>query len=209
MCAPTLADVTRSIAILEHWKDNWLEKHWLGCSVDRWLENRTWADVLAWVDENESQHDSDCGFFIRYCLDIGLHSYGAGVGNYIATGTYFEPSLYDHPTVEGRNDALINRSGIYADGHYYDFDHLKVAEDVTHSFYNGDRALHPWEGETDPIDPERGKAKASTRLRNRPGTTSTAAAPVSRWRRGHWRGASRRRHPAVGPIRTSTRCSRT
>lgn len=159
MCAPTLADVTRSIAILEHWKDNWLEKYWLGCSVDRWLENRTWADVLAWVDENESQHDSDCGFFIRYSLDIGLHSYGAGVGNYIATGTYFEPSLYDHPTVEGRNDALINRSGIYADGHYYDFDHLKVAEDVTHSFYNGDRALHPWEGETDPIDPERGKAK--------------------------------------------------
>ena len=38
----------------------------LGCSVDRWLENKTWEDVLAWVDENESQHNSDCGFFIRY-----------------------------------------------------------------------------------------------------------------------------------------------
>ena len=27
---------------------------WLGCSIDRWLENKTWDDVLAWVDENDS-----------------------------------------------------------------------------------------------------------------------------------------------------------
>src|SRR4051794_26618463 len=58
MCAPTLAEVTRAHAILEAWNRNWLENDWLGCSVDRWLENKTWADVLAWVDENESQHDS-------------------------------------------------------------------------------------------------------------------------------------------------------
>jgi hydrogenase large subunit len=51
---------------------------WLGCSIDRWLENKTWEDVLAWVDENEAQHNSDCGFFIRYCLDIGLDKYGQG-----------------------------------------------------------------------------------------------------------------------------------
>jgi hypothetical protein len=53
MCAPTLAEVTRSIAILENWKNAWLEGQWLGCSIDRWLENKTWEDVLAWVDENE------------------------------------------------------------------------------------------------------------------------------------------------------------
>ena len=58
-------------------------------------------DVLAWVDENESQYNSDCGFFIRYCLDIGLDKYGQGVGNYISTGTYFDPALYQRPTIEG------------------------------------------------------------------------------------------------------------
>ena len=102
MCAPTLSDVTRSIAILEHWRDNWLEKYWLGCSVDRWLANSSWDDVLAWVDENESQHDSDCGFFIRYCIDVGLDKYGQGVGNYFATGTYLHPDLYREPDYRGQ-----------------------------------------------------------------------------------------------------------
>lgn len=157
MCAPNLADVTRSIAILEAWKDAWLEGEWLGCSIERWLENETWEDVLAWLDESESHYNSDCGFFIRYCMDVGLDTYGQGVGNYIATGTYFQPDLYTNPTIEGRNAALINRSGIVADGQYYDFDHMRVTEDVTHSFFEGDRPLHPWEGTTIPVDPEEGR----------------------------------------------------
>jgi Ni,Fe-hydrogenase I large subunit len=157
MCAPGLSDVTRATAILNHWRDNWLEKVWLGCSVERWMAVRSWEDMVAWVDENEAQHDSDCGFFIRYCLDVGLHKYGAGVGNYLATGTYFEPSLYDNPTIAGRNAALINRSGVYANGKFSEFEHMRVSEDVSHSFYEGDRPLHPWEGETRPVDPAVGR----------------------------------------------------
>jgi len=157
MCAPNLSDVTRATAILQHWKDAWLEGEWLGCSVERWLEVKSWEDMLAWVDENDSQRNSDCGFFIRYCLDVGLDQYGAGVGNYFSTGTYFEPSLYENPTIDTRNDALIGRSGVYADGTWHAFDHLRVSEDVTHSFYRGDRPLHPWEGETVPVDPKDGR----------------------------------------------------
>ncbi|MFV0461887.1 MAG: nickel-dependent hydrogenase large subunit [Nostocoides sp.] len=153
MSAPTLADVTRATAILNHWKDNWLEKEWLGCSIERWLENKTWDDVLAWVDENESQRNSDCGFFIRYALDVGLDKYGAGPGNFIAPGTYLDPELYENPTVEGRQDALIGRGGVYAGGRFFEYDQMRVSEDVTHSFYQGSRPLHPWEGETIPIDP--------------------------------------------------------
>lgn len=154
MCAPTLSDVTRSIAILEHWKDNWLEKYWLGCTIERWLENKTWNDVLAWLDESKSHYDSDCGFFIRYCMDVGLDTYGQGVGNFIATGTYFDPASYENPTIEGRNDALINRSGIFAGGNFHTFDQARVREDVTHSFYEGTTARHPFEGETKPLKPE-------------------------------------------------------
>ncbi len=157
MCAPTLSDVTRSLSILEYWKNEWLEKIWLGCSVDRWLENQTWEDVLAWVDENESQYNSDCGFFIRFCQEVGLDRYGTGVGSYLATGTYFDPSLYAHPTIEARNAALINRSGIYAGGEFFEFDQARVREDVAHSFYEGATPRHPFEGETKPIDPVDGK----------------------------------------------------
>ena len=159
MGAPTLSDVTRSIAILENWKDNWLESDLLGCSVDRWLENKSWADVLAWVDENESQRNSDMGFFIRYSMDIGLDSYGKGVGNYLATGTYFDPTRYRNPTIEGRNAALIGRGGVFAGGQFMEFDQANVREDVTHSFYEGSRPLHHFEGETIPVDPEKGKGQ--------------------------------------------------
>ncbi|MFZ2501716.1 MAG: nickel-dependent hydrogenase large subunit [Nocardioides sp.] len=157
MCAPNLADITRSTAILNHWKDNWLEKEWLGCSIDRWMEIKTWEDMQAWVNENESQYNSDCGFFIRYALDIGLDKYGAGCGNFIAPGTYFSPELYTNPTVDARQDALIGRGGVYAGGEWFDYDQLRVSEDVTHSFYKGSRPLHPWEGETVPINPLDGR----------------------------------------------------
>ncbi len=40
MCAPTLSDVTRSTAILDHWGREWLEGQWLGCSVDRYLRDQ-------------------------------------------------------------------------------------------------------------------------------------------------------------------------
>ncbi len=157
MCAPTLSDVTRSIAILEHWKDNWLEKQWLGCSIERWMQIRTWDDLMEWVDEKESHRNSDCGFFIRYALDIGLDKYGAGVGNYLASGTYLDPAHYTNPTIEARNGALIGRSGVYAQGEFFEFDQGRITEDVTHSFYEGSGSRHPFDGETKPIDPLDGR----------------------------------------------------
>ncbi|MCB1287144.1 MAG: nickel-dependent hydrogenase large subunit, partial [Mycobacterium sp.] len=53
--------------------------------------------------------------------------------------------------------ALIGRGGIFAGGQWHQFDQAKVREDVTHSFYEGSRPLHPFEGETIPIDPEKAK----------------------------------------------------
>jgi hydrogenase large subunit len=187
MCAPTLSDVTRSIAILDHWKREWLEKQWLGCSVDRWLEIKTWDDMMAWADENDAQRNSDCGLFIRFALRAGLDKFGQGCGNFLATGTFFQPELYDHPTVDGRNDALITRSGVYDGQGFHDFDHLNVREDTAHSFYRGDKSLHPWQGETDPIDPLEGHKQGKYSWAKSPrydvpgkGTLPLEAGPLSR-----------------------------
>ena len=187
MCGPTLSDVTRATAILDNWKREWLETHWLGCSVERWLENKSWDDVLAWAEENESQRNSDCGLFLRHGRAIGLDRFGFGCGTFLATGTSFQPDLYEHPTIEGRNDALINRSGVYAGGQYHDFDQLHVRESTAHSFYRGDTYLHPWDGQTDPIDPAEGHKQGKYSWAKSPryeipgvGPTPLEAGPLAR-----------------------------
>ncbi len=157
MCAPTLSDVTRSVSILDRWRQDWLEHTFLGCTMDRWLQNKTWDDVLAWCDENEAQHMSDLGLYIRFSMAAGLHTIGGGYGNFLAMGTYLDPERYENPTIEGRNDALYLRSGIYADGVDYEFDQALVREDHTYSFFEGAASLHPFDGVTVPVDPEQGK----------------------------------------------------
>ncbi len=154
MCAPQLDHITRAYALLERYRTEWLESVWLGCSIDRWLENKTWQDVLNWLEESDSHRNSDLGLFLRFCLENGLDKYGAGVGNFLACGTYIHPDGYKVSTIEDRNSALISPSGVIYNGKYYQFDHMNIREDITHSYYEGSSLLHPWDGETVPLDPE-------------------------------------------------------
>lgn len=187
MCAPTLSELTRSISILDWWADNWLEKQWLGGSMERWMENKSWDDILAWVEENDSHYNSDCGFFIRYAQEIGLDKFGQGTDAFLATGTYFDPELYQFPTIEGRNDALINRAGVYDGSDFHDFDQANVREDHTHSFFRGSDALHPFDGLTEPIDPAEGHKQGKYSWAKSPryivpgrGTIPMEAGPLAR-----------------------------
>jgi len=157
MCGPTLSDITRSLSILDYYRQTWLEKVWLGCSVERWLENKTWQDVLNWLEEKPEHRDSDLGLFIRYSMEIGLDKIGAGPGRYLAYGTFFHPEKYRYPNIEGRNGALISRSGVYDGQQFHDFDQERIREDHTHSFYRGGASLHPFDGVTEPIDPVEGQ----------------------------------------------------
>jgi len=145
MCAPTLKDITRAHAIMNQFRKDWLETLWLGCSLERYLRIQTWEDLMEWVDENESQHNSDLGLFIRASLEFGLHKFGQGVGKFIAFGTYLSKDHYQHPTVEGRNQALISRSGFFDGKNYSEFDHLKIKEHVKHTWFETVAAAHPWD----------------------------------------------------------------
>lgn len=147
MCAPTLKDITKAHAIMNQFKNDWLETVWLGCSIERYRKVQSWDDLMAWVDENDSQRNSDLGLYIRASLEFGLDKFGQGCGNYIAYGTYLHKDKYNKPTVEGRNDALISPSGFY-NSHtkeYSDFDHLQIKEHVNHSWYEDVKAAHPWD----------------------------------------------------------------
>ena len=68
MCAPTLTDVTRAWSILEHFRRNWMEPMWLGCSLERYEEIKSYDDFLAWLDERPEHANSDLGLFWRMSL---------------------------------------------------------------------------------------------------------------------------------------------
>jgi uptake hydrogenase large subunit len=144
MCAPTLKDITRAHAIMNYFRNDWLESVWLGCSIERYLQIKSWDELMAWVEENESQRNSDLGLFIRASLEFGLDKFGQGVGKFLAYGTYLHKDLYNTPTVEGRNKALISASGFFDGKNWSEFDHLKIKEHVKHSWYADVPAEHPW-----------------------------------------------------------------
>ena len=145
MCAPTLKDITRAVAIMNQFKNDWLETVWLGCSIDRYLQIQSWDDLMEWVEENESQKNSDLGLFIRASLQFGIDKFGQGVGKFIAYGTYLHKDKYNNPTVEGRQSAVISPGGFFDGKNFHDMDHLKIQEHVGRSWYEDVPAAHPWD----------------------------------------------------------------
>jgi len=79
--------------------------------------------------------------------DEALDGTGGGLKSYMSYGDFRldDTGFY--------NAALLFPSGVVLNGDLstvYDFDPEKVAEDVTHSWYKGDRPLHPFDGVTEP-----------------------------------------------------------
>ncbi len=146
MCAPTLKDITRAHAIMNQFRNDWLEPVWLGCSIERYMQIKTWDDLMAWVEENESQRNSDLGLFIRAGLEFGLDKFGQGVGKFLAYGTYLHKDLYNHPTIEGRQKAVISPGGFFDGQNYHPMDQSNISEHVKHAWYeNQEDGLHPFD----------------------------------------------------------------
>lgn len=153
MCAPTLTDVTRAWSILEHFRKNWAENIWLGCAFERYEQIRSLADFEAWLDEKPEHANSDLGMFWRMSKDVGMFDYGRGVGRYVSWGYLPHEDRYNKPTIEGRNAAVIMKSGVYdgkADTHML-MDQAQTREDILHSWYDEPGGLHPFDRTTNPI----------------------------------------------------------
>lgn len=153
MCAPTLTDVTRSHAILDYYRTNWLEPVLLGCSIERYEQIRSHADFLAWLHESPEHAGSDLGLFWRMGQDIGLDRIGAGVDRYFSWGYLPHEDRYQHPTIDSRAGAVYMKSGIYdatADRHL-PMEQAQVYESTPHSWYDEPRApVHPFDRTTVP-----------------------------------------------------------
>jgi hydrogenase large subunit len=86
MCAPTLTDVTRARSILEHFKKNWMEPVWLGCSLERYEQIQSYDDFMVWLNERPEHASSDLGLYWSMALDIGLDKYGRGHDKFVSWG---------------------------------------------------------------------------------------------------------------------------
>jgi hydrogenase large subunit len=153
MCAPTLTDVTRAWSILEYFRRNWLEPVWLGCTLERYEEIRSYDQFMAWIDERPEHANSDLGLFWRMSLDLGLEKYGRGHGKYISWGYLPHEDRYNKPTIESRNASLIMKSGVYdgkSDSHKL-MDQAMTREDVAHAWYDEPGGLHPFDRTTVPV----------------------------------------------------------
>jgi len=154
MCAPTLTDVTRAWSILEHFRRNWLEPMWLGCSLERYEQIKSYDDFLAWLDESPAHANSDLGMFWRMSLDIGLDKYGKGHGKYVTWGYLPHEDKYNKPTIDGRNAAMRMKSGVYdgaTDTHKL-MEHGFTREDTVHAWYDeGTGPVHPFDRTTNPV----------------------------------------------------------
>lgn len=154
MCAPTLTDITRAWSILEYFRTNWLEPVWLGCSLERYEAIQSYEDFMVWLDEKPEHANSDLGFYWRMGLDIGLDKYGAGLGRYVTWGYLPHEDRYQKPTIEGRNAAMIMKSGVYdsfTDTHRL-MDHTFARENTSHAWYDeGFADVHPFDRTTRPI----------------------------------------------------------
>ncbi|MBU6450368.1 MAG: nickel-dependent hydrogenase large subunit [Cyanobacteria bacterium REEB67] len=154
MCSPTLTDITRAWSIMDHFKKNWLEPVWFGCSLERYEEIKTYEDFLAWMEEKPEHANSDLAMYWKMGLDIGLDKFGKGLGKYISWGYLPHEDKYQKPTIEGRNAALWMPSGVYdgaTDKHKLMSQNFAL-EDMNRAWYDeGEKPIHPFDRTTNPI----------------------------------------------------------
>jgi uptake hydrogenase large subunit len=135
----------------------WYERRILGCSLERWLDVNSVAELDNWLEENESQRESEVGFFVRFARAAGLDRLGAAHNAFLSYGSLDIPvntavQLPPGPRSDGvASVAQLVPAGFAVGSKIEAFDQHHVAEHVAHSWYLdyvGGR--HPSQGETQP-----------------------------------------------------------
>lgn len=145
---PSTGDLLQCQLLLKGYR-NWYERRVLGCTLERWSDVQSGADLDAWLEESDAHRESDLGFYIRFAREIGLDKIGRGHGTFISYGAL---DLPEATQVHGwREDGHLIPAGFAQGAQTHEFHQEKVAEHVAYSWfvdYAGGK--HPFEGETRP-----------------------------------------------------------
>lgn len=135
--AVSRSEIIRAKGILAEFS-RFLEQELLHGPIERWLANRSMADVERWLGEADHQ-DSDLGRFIVLALQAGLQRIGRGPGRFLSSGGFSLPS-----------GKTWLQPGYY-EGGVHPFDPSKLVEDVAFSWFEEEGAArHPSEGSAVP-----------------------------------------------------------
>lgn len=148
-CVPDRSRIVNAIAIVDSYR-SFYERTILGCSIERWAQNESLADLEAWLDESPLHAASAMGLFIRFGRAIGLQRAGKGEGHLLSYGSCYDPEAWRPPYGERHT---LRASGFHdaRTGRITPVDYDLIGEHVRHSFYRDyDGARHPYDGETVP-----------------------------------------------------------
>lgn len=148
---PSPSEALECRLLLEQYR-RWYEERVLGCSLERWLEVRSGADLDAWLEETASQNHSDLAFFIRFARAIGLDKMGVGHNCFLSYGALPLPesTRVKSPKNGGRKGRLVP-AGFAQASHVREFNQEKIAEHVGYSWYEDyEGGRHPFDGQTSP-----------------------------------------------------------
>lgn len=141
---PPLTELNQCRHILRHYRQ-WYERSVLGCTLARWQQVQSAADLDAWLAEDAAHRDSDTGFLLRFTDQAGLRELGRGHGHFLSSG------LPDMPVDTAAGPYAFAAGFRDSTGQCQPFDQLQVAEHVAASWYaDYPGGLHPSAGITEP-----------------------------------------------------------
>jgi Ni,Fe-hydrogenase I large subunit len=145
---PNATDLMQCRHLLKHCQ-GWYERRILGCSIERWRQVKSLADLDAWLEESEAHREGELGFFVRFAREAGLGRLGRGHDNFLSYGAFDLPQGTSVKPL-GAGDRLLP-AGFARGSEVEVFDQAKVAEHVAYSWYKGNsEGLHPFDEETIP-----------------------------------------------------------
>ena len=150
VCVPSANELAQCLFVIRTFR-KWFESRVLGCQIERWMEVKSKADLNGWLDEAEAHLKSDLGFYLRFAKEASLQKIGRGCGNFISFGSL---ELPDYTGVKGdAENRQFLQSGFFHKLECRPIDQEKITEDVSHSWFDASAdGMHPFDGETRPID---------------------------------------------------------
>lgn len=143
---PDSSKIMQCRMILRHFQ-NWYERSILGCSIARWQEITSEAELDEWLAEDEKHQTGELGFFLRFARQAGLDKIGVGPNKFLSYGNF---SLPEETEVRGAGGRLVT-AGFAEGATVSPFDSKEISEDLSHSWFEKEKQpLHPFKGATNP-----------------------------------------------------------